>query len=181
MKNAASIPSVEPGLSAPCLDSAQHFLIEQFLFREAGLLDRRDYRAWLALLADDVMYRVMAQVHRTADLGPLPYAVIDENAMRLKARVEQIVNPKLTHAENPPTLTRRFVSNVTAAAGERDGEFVVNSNILIFRTRPDLPDGALYAGERTDLLRSRGASFCLARREVRLDQAVLRGNISTLF
>jgi 3-phenylpropionate/cinnamic acid dioxygenase small subunit len=157
------------------------FAIARFLFIEAGLLDRREYRSWLALLTDDVTYRVMAYVNRDADVGPLAYAVIDEPAFRLKARIEQILNAKLTHAENPPTLTRRFVSNVLAATGEREDEYIVTSNLLVYRTRPDISEGALYAGERTDILRRADGGFRIARREVRLDQSVLRGSMSTLF
>lgn len=157
------------------------FAIQQFLFFEAGLLDRRDYGNWLALLTDDVTYRVFAYVNRDADMGPLAYAVIDEPAFRLKARVEQILNAKLTHAENPPTLTRRFVSNIVAAAGERAGEYIVSANLLVYRTRPTFSEGALYAGDRTDILRRTDDAWQIARREVRLDQSVLQGGISTLF
>ncbi len=158
-----------------------YFAIQRFLFVEAGLLDRREYQSWLAFLTEDVTYRVLAYVNRDADLGPLAYAIIDEPAFRLKARVEQILNAKLTHAENPPTLTRRFVSNVLAAAGERDGEYVVTSNLLVYRTRPNISEGALYAGERTDILRRVEGTLRIARREVRLDQSVLHGSVSTLF
>jgi ethylbenzene dioxygenase beta subunit len=158
-----------------------YFAIQRFLFAEAALLDRRDYRGWLSLLTDDVTYRVLAQVNRDADAGPLWYALIDEPAFRLRARVEQILNSKLTHAENPPTLTRRFVANVQASRAERDGEFVATSNLLVYRTRHDIADGALYAGERHDVLRQIDGTLRLARREVRLDQALMHGSMSTLF
>jgi len=157
------------------------FAIQRFLFVEARLLDRRQYRQWLSLLTDDVTYRVLAYVNRDAEAGPLAYAVMDEQAFRLKARVEQILDGKLTHAENPPTLTRRFVSNVLVAAGERAGEYLVTSNLLVYRTRPNMPEGALYAGERTDILRRLDGALRIARREVRLDQSVLHGSMSTLF
>jgi 3-phenylpropionate/cinnamic acid dioxygenase small subunit len=157
------------------------FAIQRFLFVEAQLLDRRDYRQWLSLLTDDVTYRVLAYVNRDAEAGPLAYAVIDEQALRLKARVEQILDGKLTHAENPPTLTRRFVSNVLVAAGERADEFLVTSNLLVYRTRPNISEGAFYAAERTDILRRLDGALRIARREVRLDQSVLHGSMSTLF
>jgi 3-phenylpropionate/cinnamic acid dioxygenase small subunit len=172
--------NTEPSAAANGLAMEVQLAIERFLFIEAGLLDRREYRSWLALLTEDVTYRVLAYVNRDADVGPLAYAVIDEPAFRLKARVEQILNAKLTHAENPPTLTRRFVSNILAAAGERESEFIVTSNLLVYRTRPDISEGALYAGGRTDILRRADGSFRLARREVRLDQSVLQGSMSTL-
>ncbi len=135
------------------VDNDTYLAIQRFLYREAAILYCRDYRGWLSLLTDDVIYRVSAQVNRDADVGPLSYAIIDETAARLKARLEQVANAKLTHAENPPTLTRRMISNVLAACGGRDNEFIVTSNLLIFRTRPEMPEGALYAGERTDILR----------------------------
>jgi 3-phenylpropionate/cinnamic acid dioxygenase small subunit len=163
------------------VDNDTYLAIQRFLYREAALLDHRNYRGWMALLTDDVVYRVSAQVNREADVGPLPYAIIDETAARLRARLEQVANAKLTHAENPPTLTRRMVSNVLAARGDRDNEFMVTSNLLIFRTRPETPEGALYAGERADVLRRVNGTLLIARREVTLDHAVLQGNISTLF
>ena len=180
MKSSDATAALDGTISAE-VDATTYFAIQRFLFGEAALLDRRNYRAWLSLLTDDVHYRVMANVNRDADLGPLPYALIDEPAARLKARVEQILNAKLTHAENPPTLTRRFVTNVMASAGERDGEYVATCNLLMYRTRPDIPDGALYAGERTDVLRRIDGAFRIARREVRLDQALIHGSMSTLF
>ena len=78
------------------------------------LLDRREYQQWLALLTDDVIYRVFARVTREAQATSLDYAIIDEDATSLKMRVDQISNPRLTRAENPPAFTRRFVSNFEA-------------------------------------------------------------------
>jgi 3-phenylpropionate/cinnamic acid dioxygenase small subunit len=86
--------------------------IQRFLYREAALLDRRDYAGWLALLTDDITYRVAQQVARAAPEGGLDYAIVDEDADNLKARVVQLADPKLTHAENPPSFIRRFVSNM---------------------------------------------------------------------
>src|SRR6516165_7753986 len=173
MQDVAGVKTTTPAAAAANGVGVEAYLaIQRFLFVEAALLDRRDYRGWLALLTDDVTYRVLAYVNRDA--------VIDEPAFRLKARVEQILNSKLTHAENPPTLTRRFVSNVIAAAGERAGEYIVTSNLLVYRTRPSISEGALYAGERNDVLRELHGSLRIARREVRLDQSVLHGSISTL-
>jgi 3-phenylpropionate/cinnamic acid dioxygenase small subunit len=182
MQDAAHMKAAAPSKPrATAVDIETYFAIQQFLFFEAGLLDRRDYGNWLTLLTDDVTYRVLAYVNRDADVGPLAYALIDEPAFRLKARVEQILNAKLTHAENPPTLTRRFISNVVVARGERTDEYIVSCNLLVYRTRPGLGEGALYAGERRDVLRRMDGAWRIARREVRLDQSVLHGSISTLF
>src|SRR4051812_32459306 len=96
------------------VDDALYVAIQRFLYREAALLDRRDYAGWLGLLTDDIQYRVDAQVARDAGVAPVEYAIVDENLVGLKSRIDQISNPRLTRAENPPSLTRRIVSNIEA-------------------------------------------------------------------
>lgn len=156
-----------------------YFDIQCFLFREASLLDQRAYADWLRLLTDDIEYRVAARVIREAGAASADYAILEEDAATLKRRVEQIGNPKLTHAENPPSFTRRFVSNLLAFEGQ-DG-FVATSNILVYRHRLETPEGSLYAGERHDTLRRVDGELRLARRQVRLDQAAFAGSVTTLF
>jgi 3-phenylpropionate/cinnamic acid dioxygenase small subunit len=157
-------------------------VVQRFVFREAALLDRREYREWLRLLTDDITYRVVAQTTRDAADPAREYAIIDEDVGGLKLRVEQIATPRLTHAENPPSLTRRFVSNLIVSATIDPNEFVVEANLLIYRNRPGVPDGGLYAGERHDVVRRVDGELRLARRLVRLDQTVLYGGpVSTLF
>ncbi|MBM3485354.1 MAG: aromatic-ring-hydroxylating dioxygenase subunit beta [Alphaproteobacteria bacterium] len=154
--------------------------IQRFLFREAACLDRRAFDAWLDLIADDIVYRVTQRVVRDADAPAIDTAIVDEDAIALRARVEQIKSPRLTRAENPPSFTRRFVSNVEARE-EGGSEYFVESNILLFRTRSNVPEGSFYAGERHDILRRTRNGLRLARRTVRLDQAVLMdGVLSTL-
>src|SRR4051812_36263954 len=116
------------------VDNGLFIDIQRFLFREAALLDRRDYAAWLSLATEDVQYRVMAAVAREAGTAPVRYAIIDENLTGLKSRIDQISNPRLTRAENPPSLTRRFVSNIDACHSEKPDEFSVMSYLLAYRS-----------------------------------------------
>jgi len=157
-------------------------VVQRFVFREAALLDGREYRRWLALLTDDITYRVVAQTVRDAADAAREYAIIDEDAGGLRLRVEQIATPRLTHAENPPSLTRRFISNLVVSVAADPNEFLVEANLLVYRNRSAVPDGGLYAGERRDVVRRVGGELRLARRLVRLDQTVLYGGpVSTLF
>ena len=165
----------------PPVDHDTYFEIQRFLIEEAALLDGRHYEQWLALLTNDIRYQVCAQLNRDAGATPVEYEIIDEEAGRLKARVAQIANPRLTHAENPPSLIRRFVSNLLPAPGDAAGELRATSSLLIFRTRPDLPDGGLYSGIRRDVLRRIDGRLRLARRRVVLDQSILSGTVSTIF
>jgi 3-phenylpropionate/cinnamic acid dioxygenase small subunit len=156
-------------------------LIERFLYQEAAMLDSRDYAAWSKILADDVRYQVFAKINRDASIGGLEFALINETPIELKQRIDQISTPKLTHAENPPSITRRSVTNVMASRGASQNEFEVTCNVLVYRTTVDLPEGGFYSAQREDLIREVGGEFRLARRVVHLDQTVMFGAISILF
>src|SRR5262245_51724357 len=165
----------------PAVDSGHYIEIQRFLFREASLIDRRAYGAWLALTPDDIHYAVTAAVARDAGTKAVDYCIIDENQIGLKSRIDQISNPRLTRAENPPSMTRRVVSNIEAYVEASAGEFQANSYLLAYRGRPSLPEGGFYVAKRRDLLRKTAAGWRLARRDVHLDQVMLfDGALSTL-
>jgi 3-phenylpropionate/cinnamic acid dioxygenase small subunit len=143
--------------------------IQRFLFREAALLDRREYTAWLELVTEDIRYRVSAAVARDAGTPQVDYAIIDEDLTTLKSRIDQISNPRLTRAENPPSMTRRVVSNIEAYHGETKGDVSVVSYLLAYRSRPSIPEGGFYVAVRHDILRQRDSDWRLADRNVQLD------------
>jgi 3-phenylpropionate/cinnamic acid dioxygenase small subunit len=151
--------------------------IQRFLYREAALLDRRDYSGWLSLTTDDVRYRVTAVVARDAGSAPMDYAIIDENQTGLKSRIDQISNPRLTRAENPPSMMRRVVSNIEAYHAENQHEFAVTSYLLAYRSRPSAPEGGFYVAVRNDTLRRNDANWRLARRTVQLDHVMLQDGV----
>jgi 3-phenylpropionate/cinnamic acid dioxygenase small subunit len=155
--------------------------VQRFLSREADFLDRRAYQDWFNLWTEDLHYRVMAQLHQDAAAGVRDYAIIEEDAVGLKARIDQISTPKLTHAENPPSLARRFFSGLQVQHGEGDGEVLASANVMVYRTRPEMPDGGFYVGTRTDVLRRVNGEWRLSRRSVRLDQTIVYGGVSMIF
>src|SRR5262252_1729161 len=135
------------------VDEALYIEIQRFLFREAALLDRREYGAWLALTTEDIQYRVTAAVSRDAGAKAVDYSIVDENLVGLKSRIEQNSNPRLTRAENPPSMTRRVVSNIEAYHGKVPSEIFATSYLLAYRSRPSVPEGGFYVAERWDVLR----------------------------
>jgi 3-phenylpropionate/cinnamic acid dioxygenase small subunit len=153
----------EPATSLPAVTLVDHYQIERFLYHEAGLLDRRAYPEWLALLTRDIIYRVSSRQVRDLTADPLDIVLTDENFAGLKSRLDQLGNPRLTHAENPPTLTRRFISNIETSNIETSNietshgvsadSFLVRANILVHRSRPDEDTGRLLAGSRNDIIR----------------------------
>jgi 3-phenylpropionate/cinnamic acid dioxygenase small subunit len=172
---------MQNGQSVEAVPDDVYLSAYRFLSSEAGLLDRRAYAEWLGLLTDDVRYRVTAQLTQDAAAGVKDYTIIDEDASALRARVEQIAAPKLTHAENPPTLARRFFSGLSIERAAQANGLVARANVMVFRSKHDLPEGSLYVGFREDWLRQVDGQWKLAQRFVRLDHSTLQGCVSVIF
>ena len=158
----------------PYTDPA-HQAAHQFLVEEAALLDAADYSGWLDLLCEDIRYLMPVRVTTArgagfdslADMGHF-----DEDMYALRKRVQRLATE---HAwtEDPPSRTRHFVTNVRTFRSAR-AEFVVESALLLFRSRGDTREADLVSAGRTDLLRETEQGLRLARREIRVDEAVLR-------
>jgi 3-phenylpropionate/cinnamic acid dioxygenase small subunit len=144
----------------------EHQAAHQFLVEEAALLDGADYAAWLDLLCEDIRYVMPVRV--TTARG----ADFDENLYALRKRVQRLATD---HAwtEDPPSRTRHFVSNVRTFAGGGAG-LRVESSLLLFRSRGDTRPPDLLSAGRTDILRRVGDGYRLARREIIVDESVLR-------
>ena len=168
-----------------------HQAAHQFLVEEAALLDGADYAGWLALLCEDIRYLMPVRVTtaRGADFDSLAgMAHFDENMYALRKRVERLATD---HAwtEDPPSRTRHFVSNVrTFPAGDAAGagpapraELRVESSLLLFRSRGDTREADLVSAGRTDTLRPAGDGYRLARREIVVDESVLRTQNLAIF
>jgi phthalate 3,4-dioxygenase beta subunit len=152
-----------------------HLAAHQFLVEEAALLDAADYASWLNLLCEDIRYVMPVRVTTArgagfdslADMGHF-----DENLYALRKRVQRLATD---HAwtEDPPSRTRHFVTNVRTFR-HRTSELRVESSLLLFRSRGDTREPDLISAGRTDLLRETGDGLRLARREILVDESVLR-------
>ena len=152
-----------------------HLAAHQFLVEEAALLDAADYASWLNLLCEDIRYLMPVRVTtaRGADFDSLAdMGHFDENLYALRKRVQRLATD---HAwtEDPPSRTRHFVTNVRTFR-HRTSELRVESSLLLFRSRGDTREPDLISAGRTDLLRETGDGLRLARREILVDESVLR-------
>ena len=155
--------------------------ISRFLADEAALLDRRAFADWFALLTNDVVYRITTHVIQPKEQGERLHEIVDEDRDSLRLRVDQLADHRLTKAENPPSLYRRFVSNIRANHTDVPDCFAVEANLMVYKNRPSNRETELYVGERRDVLRRVGGELRIAAREVRLDQSILGGGtLSTL-
>ena len=66
------------------------------------------------------------------------------------------------------------MTNVRAWEGDAPGELIVRANVLLFRSRGDIHEPDLVSATRTDVLRRVDGTLLLARREVLLDESVVR-------
>jgi phthalate 3,4-dioxygenase beta subunit len=147
-----------------------------FVYREAELLDDRLHREWLGLLTADIRYVMPVRVtspHSLSDSALEDMEHFDEDRYSLEKRVSRF-ETEHAWAEDPPSRTRRFVTNVRCWRGASEDELVVVSNLLLFRSRGDIHDHDLLSARRNDTLRREHDGLKLARREILVDESVLR-------
>lgn len=172
--------------------------VEQFLYREARLLDDRRFHEWLELFTDDVRYFMAGRSNRypksskaiaildagryvQSDVtGDDELAILDEDKTTLAARVARL-DTGMAWAEDPPSRTRHMISNVEVERCESEAEVKVYRNFLVYRSRAETEED-FYVGARQDVLRRAGGAWKIARRRLVLDQAVLTAkNVSIFF
>ena len=164
--------------------------IEDFLYREADLLDERRYEEWLALLAEDVRYWMpmrrnvkVDDLEREFTREGLDISWFDEGKETLTRRVRQI-QTGIHWAEEPVSRISHLISNiqlveVTPSVAE-PAEVSVRCRFLVYRNRVETETDILV-GKREDLLRRGEGEWKIARRKIMLDQNVLLSKNLTFF
>lgn len=159
------------------LGSALYNRIVEFLYEEAALLDQIRLQEWGARLAPDLIYT--APLRETRPMDQLNSSFVrtvqhfHDDWRSVMGRIMRLTGTKSAWAEDPPSRTRRLITNVMVAKTAKRDEFSVTSYLLITRSRFNSPEYDLISAERRDVLRQDGESFKLARREIIVDQAVI--------
>jgi len=166
--------------------------MEDFLYAEADLLDSRQFRDWLNLLADDITYFMPirrnvkfgqhAQRENTVQGSGISW--FDEDKWTLTKRVDQILTG-VHYAEEPLSRVCHMVSNVQVLrvlpSLDEPQEVEVRCRFLVYQNRIEY-ETYTFVGKRTDLIRKTSDGWKIARREILLDQNVLLAkNLSTFF
>lgn len=152
--------------------------VEDFLFREATLLDEWRLDEWSELFTEDARYVVpstdLPEGNPEHDL-----VFIDDDIFRLRARVKRL-NSRHAYREYPWSRTRRFISNVQAQESN-NGEISVKANLLVYRFRSG--EEAPYVGSINYTLRWENGDLKIAYRRAVLDQESLssHGAVSIIF
>lgn len=172
--------------------------VEQFLYREARMLDNRQFHEWLELLTEDIHYWMPMRSNRypvnskaisildgsryeeSEISGEKELALMDEDKDSLSRRIERL-DTGMAWAEDPPSRTRHIITNIEVETGDKEGELRAYSNFFMYRTRAET-DQDFYIGSREDVLRRVGGQLRVASRKIVLDQTVLLAkNVSNFF
>src|SRR5262245_3161042 len=170
--------------------------VEQFLYREARLLDDRRFHEWLTLFTDDARYWMTGRSNRypksskaiattdrkdeTEATKEDDLAILDEDKATLRGRIARL-DTGMAWAEDPPSRTRHIIANIEVEWGDSTSELTVYSNFMVYRNRSEMEQD-FYVGARRDVLRHVDGGWKIARRKLVLDQNVLLAkNVSIFF
>jgi 3-phenylpropionate/cinnamic acid dioxygenase small subunit len=160
--------------------------IEQFLYREADLLDERKWSEWIELIADDIHYHMpirrnvkFGEQYRENTDSESEISWFDEGKSTLAGRVRQL-NTGLHWCEEPFSRIRHIVSNIQVLDVQGD-EVHVRSRFFVWVNR--LHDETnVFVGKRDDILRRDSETgWKIAKRTILLDQNVLLAKVITTF
>lgn len=150
--------------------------VYSFLMGEAQLLDEHREREWLdSCCADDILYLMPVRETRERGAGDgfsdeMFYFEEDRGSLELRVRR---LETEYAWAEDPPSRTRHFVTNVRIEPGDSEDELFVRSNLLLYRSQGTDRHYDTVSAERRDVLRREDEGLKLARREILLDHTVL--------
>ena len=164
--------------------------IQDFLYREAELLDERNFEEWLELLTDDIRYWMPMRRNVKANELDREFTRegqdvnwFDEGKETLERRVRQILTG-VHWAEEPLSRICHFVTNVQLLRAEPSItdpiEVSVKCRFLIYRNRVQTETDFLI-GKREDTLRKVNEEWKISQRKIILDQNVLLAKNLTFF
>jgi p-cumate 2,3-dioxygenase beta subunit len=141
--------------------------IEEFLYREAELLDDWRLPEWAELFTDDARYDIAsldAEDPTKADPATSLFVLADDKA-RIVSRAKRLMK-KSAHAEYPHSKTRHITGNVRL--GEvRGNECAVRANFVVYRTKGDRT--VQYMGEAHYVLVAADGAIRIRQKRCNLD------------
>ncbi len=108
--------------------------VEQFLYRQAGLLDDKRWQEWIDLFADDGIYWMPPEPSYTTWEGTPAIFAEDKNLMNV--RMGRVLHPD-AWSQRPLWGTNHIVSNVILTKASPSGEVEVTSRFHMMELRRD--------------------------------------------
>jgi 3-phenylpropionate/cinnamic acid dioxygenase small subunit len=148
-----------------------------FYYSESQMIDDGELEAWTKLLHPHLRYRMPVRVTRRRN-AETSFAKgmghFWDTYESICLRVRRLTDTKKAWAEDPPSRTRHFVTNLRVRE-DATGNVHVRSNLLLTRSRWDDTSYELISAERRDVLAtgSGALGFLLLRRNILVDQTTL--------
>ena len=140
--------------------------VEQFLYRQAELLDTKQWQAWVDLFAEDGMYWMPPEPSYTTWEGMPAIFAEDKNLMNV--RMGRVLHPD-AWSQRPLWATNHVVSNVQIQAEKANGDIEVKSRFHMLELRRD--DVRHFAGSYLHHLRKIKGGYQIALQRVDMTNA----------
>lgn len=109
--------------------AADYFWLSQFLYREAALLDARDWDGWGKLFAADGTYWVPAT---RGQIDPFDHvSLINDNPMLREIRLRRLKNGDAASLQTRPASSHLVSNIIVAAADEQRGSYTLHSRFVV--------------------------------------------------
>ena len=142
------------------------FEVEQFLYRQAELLDAKRWQDYIDLFAEDGVYWMPASPEqKTWDGQPAIFAE-DKNLMTV--RMKRVLHPD-AWSQRPLWETNHVVSNVSIRKASRNGDLEVTSRFHMLELRRD--DVRHFAGKYTHHLKKTRQGYAIKLQRVDMANA----------
>ncbi len=136
--------------------------VENFLFKEARLIDEGKFDDWLTLFTDDAIYWAPCNKY---EIDPnTEVSLIYDTKSRMGDRVWRLQSG-LAYSQEPASRLRHMLSNVEIVEAVAD-KVIVSSNFAIFEVRKG--GQRTFAGRFEHHLRPAGNSWQIAYKKVEL-------------
>ena len=144
---------------------AQHDA-EQFLYRQAALLDEKKWQYWIDLFTPDGIYWMPPDAsYKTWDGQP---AIFAEDRNLMTVRMKRVLHPD-AWSQRPLWGTNHVVSNVMVEKAAKNGDLVVRSRFHMMELRRD--DVRHFAGQYTHHLKKTKGGYRIRLQRVDMTNA----------
>lgn len=149
-------------MSAVTMPAVTRAEVEDFLFREAELLDNWRLKEWEELLAEDACYYIPPNDEPDSSHRNTLFTIADDRE-RIRQRVIRVLDPNC-HAEYPKSRLSRILGNVRIVSVEGD-IVTATGNFILHRYRRYERMGE-YVGTFRYILQRAGGSFLIKERRM---------------
>ncbi|QQK74711.1 aromatic-ring-hydroxylating dioxygenase subunit beta [Salicibibacter cibarius] len=146
------------------MESTQNIItdIEEFIYKEADLINSEQLNEWLELFTDDAFYWIPSN---SDDIDPKKHvSIIYDDRKRLEERVWRIESGQ-AYGQQPRSKTRHIISNVFIKDSDTD-MVVVSSNFMIVEMRRSKQ--TIYSGRFEHQLVREESSWKIGSKKVEL-------------